>query len=61
MVPGNYDAVLCKYYGTSYMSLPHSGINHHGIGRTPLKTWAKAHNVDMNEVKILLDNIYKSI
>ena len=62
-VPNNSDAVLRRFYGSSYMSLPQSGVNHHGTatGRTPLSTWAKSHNIDMHEVKRQLDEIYQEM
>lgn len=62
-VPNNCDVVLRKFYGSSYMSLPKSGVNHHGTvtDRAPLSTWAKSHNIDMHEVKRHLDGIYQEM
>ena len=60
-VPNDCDAYLNVCYGPSYMKLPKSGVLQHGIGRTPLSTWAKAHGVDMYEVCDYLKGISEKI
>lgn len=49
-VPHDVTACLTKYYSQNFMSFPNTGVLHHGVGRTPLSTWAKTHEVDMNSV-----------
>ncbi len=49
-VPNKTTTCLTQYYSEKYMSFPKSGVMHHGKGRTPLSTWAKAHNVDMKKI-----------
>lgn len=49
-VPSQYDVFLTKMYG-NYMSLPKSGVEHHGKRETgSVKTWSRSHNIDMNNV-----------
>lgn len=43
------------------MELPQWGVLHHGEGRTPLSTWAKASGTDMNEVLKELQSVYEKL
>lgn len=60
-VPNKTTNCLKQYYTENFMSFPKSDVLHHGIGRTPLSTWAKAHNVDMNAVLDKLKEISKTL
>lgn len=61
--PSNSDAYLSYVYSKNYMCFPHEGVLHHGeaTGRPPLDQWAKLHNIDMNEVKDMLQSIYNGL
>lgn len=60
-VPNKTTDCLKQYYTESFMSFPKSDVLHHGIGRTPLSTWAKAHNVDMNVILQKLKEISSTL
>lgn len=60
-VPNKTTNCLKQYYTENYMSFPKSDVLHHGIGRTPLSTWAKAHNVDMYSVLEQLKEISNTL
>lgn len=61
MCPKNSDKLLRLYYSNHYMELPQWGVLHHGEGRTPLSTWAKASGTDMDEVLKELQSIYEKL
>lgn len=56
-VPNKIELYLERLYTKGFKSFPTTGILNHGIGRTPLSTWAKENNVDMNKVLTILKNI----
>lgn len=60
-VPNKTINCLKQYYTENFMSFPKSDVLHHGIGKTPLSSWAKAHNVDMNAVLEKLKEISDSL
>lgn len=59
--PNKTTVCLTQYYSKNYMSFPKAGVMHHGLGRRPLSTWAKEHNVDMKMVLERLKEIGDSL
>ena len=60
-VPNKTTNCLKQYYTENFMSFPKSDVLHHGIGRTPLSTWAKANSVDMYAVLEKLKEISNTL
>ncbi len=56
-VPAKINEYLIMLYGNNYMMFPRRGVEHHDLGRGPLKTWAKRNGVDMREVYSYLKEI----
>ncbi len=59
--PNKPDRLLELKYGRDYMKLPRTGVEHHGSDQGKLSQWAKNNNVDMNEIKRELLEIYNAI
>lgn len=49
-VPGNYVAYVEQIY-RNHRNFPKTGVEHHDMGRGPLKSWAKKNNIDMCQIK----------
>ena len=56
--PAKVEIYLSKIFGKNFLNVPRCGILHHSIGRTPLSTWAKQNNINMNMMLNNLQNIY---
>lgn len=60
-VPNNYDSYLKELFTKDYMSLPKTGVEHHGDERGGIKNWAEYSGTNMETIIKELEMIFRNL